>query len=198
MFRLWTQISQTQLLKDSANLLPPRPDCEGLCYICISGLRPVHICCLVGGSVSESLQGGFQVIWNCWFSYGVALLFCFFYAPSKSTIGVSEFSLIFGSKYLLLSQPAAILGLSIIQWVIEKRVTNKRLKGKKVKSDCSVLCWTTFLCEYFELPNSILKVFCPQSPWPTSLSIYIWMSIRPHLYALSPLLLITQYLYPFK
>ena len=41
-------------LKVRVHLLPLRPDQAVLCYICVGGLGPAHVCCLVGSSVSGS------------------------------------------------------------------------------------------------------------------------------------------------
>jgi hypothetical protein len=38
-------------------LLLLRPDQSVLCCICVRGLVPAHVCCLVGGSESERSQG---------------------------------------------------------------------------------------------------------------------------------------------
>ena len=42
-------------LKNVAPFLPLRPDQAVCCCICVGGLEPVHVCCLVGDS--ESSQG---------------------------------------------------------------------------------------------------------------------------------------------
>ena len=39
------------------HLLSLRPNQTVLCCICVGGLGPAHVCCLVGGSVSERSQG---------------------------------------------------------------------------------------------------------------------------------------------
>jgi hypothetical protein len=46
------------------------------------------------------------VNWDCWSSYGIALLLSFFQSFSNSTTGVPNFNLLVGCKYLLLSQSA--------------------------------------------------------------------------------------------
>ena len=44
-------------LQGQAHLLPLRPDQAVLCCMCVGGLRPAHVCCLVGGSGSERSPG---------------------------------------------------------------------------------------------------------------------------------------------
>jgi hypothetical protein len=50
---LWTLKS----LEGWTSLLLLRPDQAVLCCICVGDLWPAHVCCLVGGSMSEKSQG---------------------------------------------------------------------------------------------------------------------------------------------
>jgi hypothetical protein len=49
-----------------------------------------------------------QVSWDCWSSYGISLLHCFFQPFLNSTTGVPNFSPLVGWKYLHLSQSASL------------------------------------------------------------------------------------------
>ena len=46
-----------QVSQGEVQVFPQRPDKAVLCCICVGGLGPAAVCCLVGGSVSKRSQG---------------------------------------------------------------------------------------------------------------------------------------------
>jgi hypothetical protein len=84
-------------LQDGVYPLPLRPDQAVLCYICVSGHGPAHVCSLVGGLVSGSSQGSRLVD-----TIGLPMGLPSSSAPSilSSPIGVPDLSPVVGCKCL--------------------------------------------------------------------------------------------------
>lgn len=81
-------------LEDWLHLLPLREHPEVLCDICVGGLGPACICCLVGGSLSGSSREFGRVETAGLSSYGVTLLMCFFYpSPFKNNLSKKKTSI---------------------------------------------------------------------------------------------------------
>jgi hypothetical protein len=85
-------------------LFEARPG-SNLLYMCWGS----HIswCMLPGWWLSVREISRVQVSWDCWSSYGVALLLSFFQTFPNPTTGIPDFSPLAGCKYLCLSHSAA-------------------------------------------------------------------------------------------
>ena len=131
-------------------------------------------CMLPGLRLSFRNLPGVQVSWDCWSFYWAALLFYFFHPPLNLTIAITDRFLHSTIRLKLVTQTAAGLVLSILQWISDRIVMSKSLKDKK-----SEVRLFNSLLDHLSVWIFWISHFHPQSllSWVPFANILHWVSM---------------------